>query len=105
MNKAVSKCNGCAECTCCGRSHEKAIEWHCDVCGEETNELYETNNGQECRDCIMKRETKAHQLPYEGECHDCGDYCGELFDYVGVALCRYCFEEAVLGDLEKVDTN
>ena len=40
MNKAVSKCNGCAECTCCGRSHEKAIEWHCDVCGEETNELY-----------------------------------------------------------------
>lgn len=105
MNKAVSKCNGCAECTCCGRNRETYIEWHCDVCGEETEELYETNNGQECRDCIMKRETKSHKLPYEGECHDCGDYCDELFDYVGVALCRYCFEEAVLGDLEKVDTN
>ena len=53
----------------------------------------------------MKRETNAHELTYEGECHDCGDYCGELFDYVGVALCRYCFEKAVLGDLEKVDTH
>lgn len=103
MKIKQNKCNGCAECVHCGRKYEERTVLVCDVCGDEAQELYETENGQECEDCIVEKECKNHKLDYEGECNDCGDYCDQLYDYVGMPLCKYCFTEALLDDLEKVD--
>ena len=99
------KCNGCQECKCCGRDQEYQKRYYCDVCGQETEDLYETQNGQECIDCIMERECELHKEPEEGVCGCCGDYCFTLYNFVGILVCRECFEDFVKETLERVDVD
>ena len=54
MIKVVNNCVGCAMgCIHCGKEHE--IEYICDECGDEADELYEYYGEQLCLECLKAR--------------------------------------------------
>jgi hypothetical protein len=68
MIRRENDCVGCEHCLNCGK--KDAIHLYCDKCGENVDELYITDEGQVCFDCLIEMftcidETNAEQ--YEEE--------------------------------------
>lgn len=56
MIRQENDCVGCDYCINCGKKH--ALYLYCDKCEENVDELYVTDEGQVCLDCL--REMFAH---------------------------------------------
>lgn len=94
MIRTENLCNGCAECTGCGRNRNVHI-FTCDCCGYTSDTLYEYDGKMYCGDCLAEEEFPQREL-YEGETDTC-DVCGRephnntLYLYDGQWLCLHCF--------------
>lgn len=59
-------CVGCPQgCIHCGREHMKIPHFICDKCDFEVDDLYETDEGQICIDCLIENFTRIDEDNYE----------------------------------------
>lgn len=52
MIKFENDCVGCEHCGCCGRDHVPYM--YCDKCEAQVEELFITDDGQLCEDCLKE---------------------------------------------------
>lgn len=50
MIKFENDCVGCEYCICCGKDHTPYL--YCDKCEAQAGELFITDDGQLCEDCL-----------------------------------------------------
>ena len=104
MTRIENDCVGCVMgCIDCGRKH--AVHYFCDKCDDdvEPDELYDTEAGELCKDCLLKMyESKFYgdfENPDEMCCEQCGTQDAEDFYYYDG---EWIWEGCLLGQYEKV---
>ena len=98
-----SACYHCPECVRCGRNQRFHKVWFCDRCSEETDELYEGDNGDQiCIKCLLKQYPKMmwDSTNETTLCSNCKYDAENLYLVDGVWLCEDC----IIEDAEKIDT-
>lgn len=96
--RKVSACVGCAECISCWRHSIYDFEFYCDKCDTENVELYDYEDEQVCRDCVVD----ALATKQKGECAECGD-TEYLYRADDKRLCRYCLGDYLDANLIEID--
>jgi len=91
--RTEDECRGCAECIHCGRDHRRHRVYFCDICKEDTEELFRHKHKQLCWDCYKTQFiSKITDDMDDTLCAECGDDPEELFQVDGEWVCEDCLE-------------
>lgn len=86
--RKISACVGCAECRFCFRYGKSQLEFYCDQCGSENEELFDVNGEQLCLDCAAE----VFATQEAGKCDDC-EVTNYLFEIEGKRVCDSCMQD------------
>lgn len=53
MRKTENDCVGPCPMGCISCGRKRVMHFYCDICGEETEELYELHDDELCKECLL----------------------------------------------------